>query len=331
VASASIGVARSAVGRGLVVVVDATLHLVIVAEGSVGSVGATEQLLAARAGVLVLTGAGAVGRAAADGEEPEKAGADGERTAEPDGSQVLASNVTADTVILGRALDSTDNNGGLGGGKTGSDTGQSGGDTSDKPGHAGDDARKVGEDAEDEFDDEGDQGDDGGNLRPPRDGAESLESILNLVGNVDLDASGRTKVLNVGGVERVSGPVELGVGAVAVLLFEVGPAKAPKVHIVRPGQAQVLGGDVDRLGVVTTVNVEELVDHRVYVGLVEGEVRGVEGEQGEPVMGDAAEGRDEHRHDGCEREDDGKPHAEETTDTDSHCGWFVGGKIEVDG
>jgi hypothetical protein len=100
------GVARSTIlrlGLGLVVVVVAGLHLVVVTERSVRAVlvgGTTEELLAIGSAVL-LVATSALRLAAADGEHPEETGSDGEGGCDRDTGEESTVDITLDTVELG--------------------------------------------------------------------------------------------------------------------------------------------------------------------------------------------------------------------------------------
>jgi hypothetical protein len=215
------GVARSTIlrlGLGLVVVVVAGLHLVVVTERSVRAVlvgGTTEELLAIGSAVL-LVATSALRLAAADGEHPEETGSDGEGGCDRDTGEESTVDITLDTVELGCALDSTNDCTSKDTREYDSGDNESGGNTSDDPCQAGEDARAVGEDAENNLSSESDESGNVDDLCPLGDSLEGLESILNLIRKFNLDILVGTNEIR--GVQLLVGPVKLGLLALSLAI-----------------------------------------------------------------------------------------------------------------
>lgn len=202
-ASSATGIARSTVLRlGLVLVVVAGLHLVVIAQRSITAAAGREQLLTTLR-LAVLVAAALLGFTAADREDPEEGGTDGECGSNPDNSEEFGVNRGTNTIELGGALDSASDNGGHGSGKSGGAANESSGDASKDPGAARHQCRAAGEDAQDDLNSQGDESRDKNNLCPLGDVTESLQGILDLTGELDIFANRRTDVLDIGGVERV--------------------------------------------------------------------------------------------------------------------------------
>lgn len=230
------------VAVGVVVVVG-------VAQRSIGTrhgqlLGVVEVLLAAETARLA-AGAAVVGGAAADGEHPEEGGGDGEGGSDPHGGQEPGVDGPGDTVSLGRALDSTNHNGGHGCGQGGGGTDCDGGEHGGDEGAAREGARAVGEDAQEQRDAEGDVGDDEDDLSPLCDGAEGVHSSLHTVREGDILAGGAGHGVELG-LEAgggVGSPVELSLLACPVA-GRGDLAVAPEADEVGIGQAKVGSADV---------------------------------------------------------------------------------------
>lgn len=318
-AGSTAGVAGSAVlGLGLVlVVVEARGHLVVVAQGSVAARGAAQELLAVRLAVLAALVAAALGLAAADGEEPEEAGTDGKGDGDPGHGEEGVVDMALDPVELGRALDDADDSASHEGRGEGGTERYDSGEASDDPRQAGEDTRAVGKDAQDNLESQEKEGGDKGDLDPLVGGPVGLESRLDLIGELDLDAGSGTKVLDVGGVEDVRGPVELGLDALALALVG-GVAVTPQADVVYLLEIEELGGDVclDLVGAGLDVDVE-VADDVVHVGRVDAQILDVNLEEVEVLVGDTGEGGDEEEDDGCDGECERHQYAKEATD--AHC------------
>jgi len=238
------GVARSTVlGVTLVVVVVAGLHLVVVTERSVRALlvaGTTEELLAVRSAVLLLVGS-ALRLAAADGEHPEETGTKGESGGNSDAGKESAVDVTLDTIKPSRGLYSTNN-------CTSQDTRQNNGpdnkgagQTGDNPCQAGHDTRAVGEDSENDLSSKSNEGSNVDDLGPLGGSSESLESTLDLLGELNSDVLVGTD--ESGGVQRLASPVKLRFLALSLAIL-VDLAETPEVDVVVLVETKHLGGDV---------------------------------------------------------------------------------------
>lgn len=231
-----VGAGTTALGNAVVVVLAAGL---LIANGLVGANG--QELLAIGVrGALVAT---ALGLAAADGEEPEEAGGERKGSAEPDDGEEGLVDFGVGAVLAQGTLDSTDNNESQSGhhGRSGNDG--SGGDERHEPSDAGDGTGAGGEDAHNKLEGESNAGNDEDDLRPLGDRLESVQALLKLLGDSDVDAS---KLVELGKslcVELVLGPVELGLGAVVDTIKPVG-AIAPDGDLVGLCEPKLLGSDV---------------------------------------------------------------------------------------
>jgi len=299
------GVARSTVLRlGLVVVVVAGLHLVVVTERSVRAVlvgSTTEELLAIRSAVLVVA-ASALRLAAADGEHPEKTSSDGESGGNRDAGEEAAVDITLDTVELGCALDSTNNCTSKDTRKYDSGDNESGCNTSDDPCQAGEDARAVGEDTENNLSSKGDESCDVDDLSPLGDSLEGLESTLNLIRELNLEILVGTDEIR--GVQLLVGPVKLGLLALS-LAIRVGLAETPEVDVVVLVETEQLSGNVilDLVGTlldhrhIAGIQLEvlevEVIDNVADIGRADAEVLDINSEDVERLVGDTSEGTDE--------------------------------------
>ncbi|KAI6769907.1 hypothetical protein HG530_004536 [Fusarium avenaceum] len=242
------GVARSTVLRlSLVVVVEASLHLVVVVERSVRAVLAstTEKLLAVGSAVLLVL-ASALGLAAADGEHPEETGSNGEGGGNSDASKESTVDVALNTNDRG------DN--------------ENGGNTSDDPGQAGENARAVGEDAKNDLNSESEESCDVDNLSPLGNSPEGSESVLNLLGQLNLNILVGTN--EVGGVQLLVGPVKLRLLALSLAIL-VGLAETPEVDVVVLVEAEQLSGDVVLDGFGTSLDLGHIADVQLEVLEVE--------------------------------------------------------------
>lgn len=123
------------VGVVVAAIVVAAGHLVVVGKRAIGTTIGNE-LLVIRIQISLATTATVLGFAAADGENPEEAGAEGESRGDPNGGEESGANVSFDAVEFVGALDSADNDGSRGSGKTGSNANQDGGEAGNKPGQA---------------------------------------------------------------------------------------------------------------------------------------------------------------------------------------------------
>lgn len=293
----------------------------LLAQGSVaaGSKAARGQQLLA----VAVEGAGAVvvvvgllallGLAAADGEDPEETGTDGEGGADPDDGQEAAVEVDLGAVEVLGALDDAGDDGDGGGGQGAGNDDEDGGDDGLEPGQAGDGAGEVGEDANEQLEAQGNEGDDEGHLGPLDELAEGLEGILDVLGQLERGAA----LLDVIGGDVLGGPVKLRLGA-RPLLVVVGRAEAPERQVVVLVQAQVGGGDVVRLDLL-----EAEVGSRDEVGIgsrrerleadwADAQVAQVDLDELEVLVGHAGEDCVEQRADGGEEEEERQKHAEKS-------------------
>jgi hypothetical protein len=86
------------------------VHLVVVAETAVAAtVGTWEKLLAVVVALASLAIVAGLRLAAADGEDPEEAGGDGEGGTDPDGSKEAGVNAGIGIILVPNGFDSTDN------------------------------------------------------------------------------------------------------------------------------------------------------------------------------------------------------------------------------
>lgn len=218
------------VGAGVVVVVAS--HFMVGAKGSITAGG--EKLLAVMVAITVAAVAAAVLRlAAADGKQPEQIGTESEGSANPDGCKEAGVDLSVSAVEFIRGFNGSNHNGGHSGGKTGSSEDENGGNASFDPRQARNSSRAVGEDADDELEAEGDNGNDEGNLGILGDGLEGLERLGDLLGQLNPDMGFSTNGLEVCSVESFGSPVEMGLFAGSLAIFD--GAEAPEVDFVRIG------------------------------------------------------------------------------------------------
>lgn len=193
----------------LVVAVGVVVHVVVVVDGSIGAAGHKGLLLA----ILAAAGLG-VALAAACAEQPEQRGGDSESGSEPDSSQEVLVDAAGYTVVLGRRLDGTNHDNSQGSNHGGGGAHGEGGNTTDQVSDAGDGAAAVGEETQDQLKTQSNHGDDVDNLGPLGDGLESGQGVGNLVRESNVVARGAQVAV----VEGGRGPVELGLGALAVAI-----------------------------------------------------------------------------------------------------------------
>ena len=279
-----------------------------IATGSESAAG--QQLLAVADGGVLVALLALLGRAAADGEDPEEAGADAEGGADPDDGEEAAVEVDLGAVERLGALDDAGDDGDGGGGQGASDDDEDGGDDGLEPRQARDGAGEVGEDADEQLQAEADEGDDEGHLGPLDELLEGLEGVLDILGQLD----GGAALGDVAGVDLLRGPVELALGALPLLLV-VGGAGSPERQVVVLVQAEGLGGDVVRLDLLDV----ELGprDERLEAHWADAQVAQVDLDELEVLVGDAGEDGVEQRADGANGEEQWQGHAEEPTGT--HC------------
>lgn len=224
----------------LLVAVAGVIATAVVVEGRVAAVGDELLLLAV---VATVRAAAALGLAAANGEDPEEAGGEGKRGAQPGDRQERCVDIALDAVPLGRGLDGTDDYDRHGRHQRGVGTNGDCGNARDDPGQAAHSPRARGEEGEQELDAESDHGNDIDDLGPLCHSLEGVERADQLLGDIDLDVHGGANRGQAGSVQVGRGPVELGLGAVALVIL-AGRAETPQVDIVQVRQAEVSGGDV---------------------------------------------------------------------------------------
>lgn len=299
------------------VVVAGVGHLVVVADGVVGT--GRRNLL--RVDAATALAAVVVGLAAADGEEPEQAGDNGEGGTDPDADKEVGVDGAVDAVLLSRGLDCADDNNSHGGGETSSNNTEDDGGNTNQPCQAREDASAVGKNSKDELSTENGEGNDEGNLGVAGDGREDVEGGVDLVGQVNVGTLHTGELADDIVAETLRGPVELGLGAVPAVVLDL--AVAPERNIVLVAQPEIASGDGDIRAASEAAEVDvEVADYVLDVGLVQCKILEVDAEHVQAVVGDTREDGDHEGDDGADGQDDGEGHAKEASG--SHDGGVCG-------
>lgn len=178
-------------------------------------------------------------RAAANGEHPEEGGRQRKSRSHPNSHHEALVELALGIVLARHGLDGADDNDRDTGGQGGETAHGYGRDAGDQPRKTRDDARAVGKDAKDDFDHERNEGDDEDDLGPLAGRDVRLERVRDLLGQGNVLArEGKQRVdVMLRAVQRILGPVELGLGALARAVVGRG-AVAPEGDVVDVVEAE---------------------------------------------------------------------------------------------